>query len=94
MAVRPEATFLRLWQKCHKIGGMAHLDRLQELLRNASNMSAIARSAGCHLRTVYRVRDGQIRDPGTSLVDRLTVAARKFQKAERAEPVADGSEVR
>lgn len=58
---------------------MSTLERLKALLENASNLNAIARVAGCHARTLYRIRDGHM-DPTTKMADAIAAAARKFQR--------------
>lgn len=61
------------------------IERLRALLSNCSNMTATAKLAGVHVRTLYRIRDeGQ--DITTMLADRIAVAAKKHQrKPARAE---------
>lgn len=58
---------------------MTTLERLKALLENASNLSAIARDAGCNVRTLYRVRNGKM-DPTTKMADAIATAARKYQR--------------
>lgn len=65
---------------------MTTLVELKALLNNASNISAIAREAGCHVRTLYRIRDEEHIDPGISLAGRVAVAARLYQKQAPKKP--------
>ena len=63
------------------------LTALRSSLRDAPNLSQVARDAACSVRTIYRIRDGEFATVSVDLFERVIAALRKDAKARKRQVV-------